>query len=151
MTLLNGPLEVGLRVLVLLEAAFPRPLNVDDLLVLDHVSLHSGDFAGPESLHPPLPLRPADVGARRDGIRHGLELLIHRGLALTSFGVDGLSFVASEQSHSVVGLIESSYMRIFLDRAQWAVERGIAESAESTRTLLNSIVRSWPETVGSEN
>ena len=145
-TLLNGPLEVGLRILVILEAQFPRALNVDDLLVLDHVALHSDDFSGPGSLHPALPLRPADVGARRDGIRHGVEMLTHRGLAAPALESDGILFRASERSHSIVALIESHYLRLFRDRVRWAIEAGFATSAEGTRETLSGIVRSWPAT-----
>lgn len=149
--LLNGPLEVGLRILVILDRHFPKTLNVDDLLVLDHVALHSGDFGGPESLHPALPLRPADVGARRDGIRHGLEMLIHRGLIEPALGTGGISFVASEQSHSVVGSIESHYLRLFGERVDWAITAEFAGSAAATRGELNVIIRSWPDTTSEES
>lgn len=149
--LLNGPLEVGLRVLVILDAHFPKALNVDDLLVLDHVALHSGDFDGPESLHPALPLRPADVGARRDGIRHGVEMLIHRGLAGPVLNQEGIFFAASEQSHSVVALIESHYLRLFRERVDWAMDVNFAQSAAATRGELNVIVRSWPDTTSEES
>lgn len=144
-TLLNSPLEVGLRVLVILEATFPRELGLDDMLVLDHVSLHSADFDGSESLHPAFPLRSADVGARRDGIRHGVELLMHKGLASPAVTAEGISFVASERAHSVVQMIESPYLRVFRSRVQWAVDRGVTSNAEKTRELLTTIVRSWPE------
>lgn len=149
-TLLNGPLEVGLRVLVILDAQFPRALNVDDLLVLDHVALHSGDFSGPDSLHPALPLRAADVGARRDGIRHGVEMLIHRGLAAPKLELQGILFEASERSHSIVELIESHYLRLFRERVRWAIEASFALSPADTREALSDIVRSWPETASEE-
>jgi hypothetical protein len=145
-TLLNGPLEIGLRILVILETEFPRALNVDELLVLDHLSLHSGDFGGPPSLHPALPLRAADVGARRDAIRHGIELLIHRGLATADFEGSGISFVASETSHSVVFLLESPYLKVFKERAVWTSAKNLIDTPDELREQLSAIVRSWPET-----
>ena len=56
-TPLNSPLEVGIRVLMLLAEAFPAGLDLNDLVLLDHGLLHSADLGGPESLHPPLPIR----------------------------------------------------------------------------------------------
>ena len=149
-TLLNGPLEVGLRILVILETEFPRALNVDELLVLDHVSLHSSDFGGPDSLHPALPLRSADVGARRDAIRHGIELLIHRGLATADFDGDGISFVAGEMSHSVIALLESPYLKVFQERVRWTSAKNLIETPEELRERLGAIVRSWPEIASQE-
>ncbi|MFD4172173.1 ABC-three component system middle component 2 [Streptomyces anulatus] len=59
-TPLNSPLEVGVRALVLLTESHPRPLDLAQLVALDYLVLHSGEFDGPRSLHP----RPASPGRR---------------------------------------------------------------------------------------
>ncbi len=42
-TPLNSPLEVGIRVLMLLAEAFPAGLDLNDLVLLDHGLLHSAE------------------------------------------------------------------------------------------------------------
>lgn len=144
-TLLNSPLEVGLRILVVLDVEFPAHRNLDQLLVVDHMALHTEDFGGPGSLHPALPLRSADVGARRESIRRGLELLIHRGLAAADLSDSGIAFLAGETAHGVVGLMESPYVKAYRDKVIWVTENESLESDGQVRERLSSIVESWPE------
>ncbi|MGL5824044.1 MAG: ABC-three component system middle component 2, partial [Nocardioides sp.] len=61
MTPLNGPLEVAVRVLMVLVEAFPEHLDLNRLVLLDHGLLHSADLGGPESLHPPVPIRAGEL------------------------------------------------------------------------------------------
>ena len=54
----NSPVELGLRALMLLAESHPKPLDIQRLVILDYLLVHSGDLeGGPESLHPPSPLR----------------------------------------------------------------------------------------------
>lgn len=62
MTALNSPLELGIRAVVLLTAAYPRAITTDKLTVMDHFLLHSNDFDGPPASPPRFPrgvVRPA--------------------------------------------------------------------------------------------
>lgn len=86
---LNSPLEVGVRVLMLLSEAFPAHLDLNRLVLLDHGLLHSADIGGPESLHPPLPIRAGELGVKRRTIEDGLELMTRAGLAQMDVGGRG--------------------------------------------------------------
>ncbi|MGB6750174.1 MAG: ABC-three component system middle component 2 [Xanthobacteraceae bacterium] len=60
----NTPLETGIRLLILLGAAYPQSLSLDRLVMLDHVLVHTGDFDGPASVHPASPYRVAEPYVR---------------------------------------------------------------------------------------
>ena len=148
--LLNGPLELALRIMIVVDEQPEGAWTVDDLLVLDHMAVHSADFDGPPSLHPPFPLRSADIGARRSSLRHAVELLVHRHLFDTELGESGIAFRAGDEVHSVAGLLESPYAKDLRVRARWirSLEGGPADAAVEVR--IRQIVEAWSEdSVGS--
>ncbi|MCJ1688632.1 ABC-three component system middle component 2 [Rathayibacter sp. VKM Ac-2927] len=142
---LNGPLEIGLRLLIILDEVDARSWTVDDVLVLDHMTIHSYDFSGPASLHPAFPLRSADVGARRAAVRQGLELLAHKGLVHIELAPTGIFFTSSEQAHSVAALLESNYAHAVRSRARWLSERLLDDDNFDLEAQIGKIVELWPE------
>jgi hypothetical protein len=105
---LNSPLEVGLRVLMLLQEAFPQHLDLNQLVLLDHSLLHSADLGGPESLHPAVPIRAGELGIKREAIEAGLEVMIRAELAQAGVGDGGIEFWASESADGFTNLLETS-------------------------------------------
>ena len=146
--LLNGPLELALRIMIVTDGQSERAWTVDELLVLDHMAVHSADFDGPPSLHPPFPLRSADVGARRTAVRQAVELLVHRNLFEIELGDAGISFRPGDEVHSITALLESSYADELRVRATWidSLEDGVSDGPISLR--LQAIVESWSEDGG---
>lgn len=71
-TVFNSALETGVRSLVILVANFPAALDLQRLVDFDYLVVHSGDLDGPESLHPPLPLREGELLVRRNIIESGI-------------------------------------------------------------------------------
>jgi hypothetical protein len=120
---LNGPLEVGLRQLTLLNSAFPRALDLATLAALDHAVLHSADFGGPASLHPGVPHYRAEQAVKRELIEHGLQVMIRAGLINVRVSADGILYAASERAISFLKLLEASYVRDLKERADWVVSR----------------------------
>ena len=52
----NGPVEIGLRALALLNEAFPACYSMQRLVVFDYLVVHSDDMpGGPTGLHPKTP------------------------------------------------------------------------------------------------
>ena len=103
---LNSSLEVGMRVLMILVDAFPAHLDINRLVLLDHGLLHSADLDGPESLHPPIPVRVGELGVKRQHIEDGLHVMIRAGLAgpsraTTGTGARGMPVVAVGRAVSV--------------------------------------------------
>src|SRR5258708_23016239 len=52
----NGPLEAGIRAVSILAAAFPQTYDLQRLVALDYLLVHTGDINGPDNLHPPTPM-----------------------------------------------------------------------------------------------
>ena len=75
----NTPLECGLRMLFVLNAAGERRSDLQRLVSYDYLLVHSGDVDdGPESLHPPVPFRGTEVLVKRGLISAGLNQMFSR-------------------------------------------------------------------------
>lgn len=141
----NSPLEVGVRVLMILVEAFPTRLDINRLVLLDHAVLHSADLNGPESLHPPVPIRVSELGLKRQHIEDGLRVMIRAGLAEMSAEDSGIEFCASESSESFLKLLESDYARVLHDRARWVVEELSTVDDRCLREWTREISSHWSE------
>jgi hypothetical protein len=142
---LNSPLEVGVRTLMILREAHPAHLDVTRLVLLDHGLLHSADLGGPESLHPPLPGRVAELGIKRNAIEQGLQVMLRAGLVQMTTNADGIQFVASDSANSFIDVLDSSYAVSLHDRARWVLNRFADLSEETLRRDMHTILGSWVE------
>ncbi len=120
----NSPLECGLRTLVLLRAAQPAACDLQRLIFYDYLLVHSGDVPeGPESIHPPTPLRSGEALVRRHWIERGLLLMISRELVVRTFSEKGIMYKASPLTESFLGYMQEAYTRKLQERAQWVIVR----------------------------
>jgi hypothetical protein len=120
----NSPLECGLRTLVLLRAAEPAACDLQRLIFYDYLLVHSGDVPdGPESIHPPTPLRSGEALVRRHWIERGLLLMISRELVVRSFSDRGIMYQASPLTASFLGYMQEPYTKKLQERAQWVIAR----------------------------
>src|ERR1041385_6947847 len=118
-TVFNNPIESVLRSLVLLVETYPATLDLQKLVYLDYLLVHSADADGPESLHPPTPQRDGEVAVRRDLIEQGLHLLLVRGLADRRATIKGFEYVALDSAGVVIASLETEYSQQLRDRATW--------------------------------
>ncbi len=142
---LNSPLEVGIRVLMVLQEAFPERLDLNQLVLLDHSVLHSADLGGPESLHPPVPVRASELGVKRQSIEAGLEVMIRAHLAHVGVGDRGIEFWAGEAADGFTSLLETEYASRLSARAAWVVQHFGALDEQALRAALSSVVEHWSE------
>jgi hypothetical protein len=142
---LNGPLEVGVRVLMILTEAFPEHLDVHRLVLLDHSVLHTADLGGPESLHPPLPIRAGELGVKRTTIEQGLQVMLRAGLIEMTTAETGIQFQASDSAYSFVSSLSADYAATLRNRAQWVVQHFDDLSEEALRNQMRTIFGSWSE------
>jgi len=120
----NSPLECGLRALVLLSAAEPSACDLQRLIFYDYLLVHSGDVPdGPDSIHPPTPLRSGEALVRRHWIERGLLLMISRELVIRTFSENGIMYQASPLTSSFLGYMEQPYTKKLRERAQWVIAR----------------------------
>jgi hypothetical protein len=150
-TPLNSSLEVGVRVLVLLLEAFPIPLDVNRLVLLDHGLLHSADLGGPESLHPPLPIRAGELGMKRRTIEEGLQLMIRAELVEMRSTEGGINYQASDKAYEFVSILTSAYAKSLHVRATWVIAHFENLNEASLREGMRVIADNWSEEFESLN
>ncbi len=119
----NSPLETGVRALIILVASYPESIDLQRLIDFDYLVVHSEDADGPESLHPPLPMRAGELLIRRNIIESGLLLMMSRGFVERVATQSGISYMASDTAMPFVSCLSAPYMRILLERAEWVVNR----------------------------
>lgn len=118
--LLNGPLELALRALVLLEAASPTPVSRERLALLDHALVNSHDYGGPRSPHPPLPIRTSELAIKRGTLDQGLKLLVRTNLAEIATLTSELQFVAGDGAASFLASLSAEHVAKLRQNASWA-------------------------------
>lgn len=141
--LFNSPIEVGLRSLFLLLEAYPRHLDLQRLVILDYLLVHSGDLInGPESLHAASPLRAGEVAIRRDLVQQGLFLMASKGLVARTVDESGIRYVAEDLAPSLADAFLSAYVHTLRQRAHWVVETiGSLPDAEANAMFGQTIER----------
>jgi hypothetical protein len=144
-TPINSPLEVGVRILMLLSEAFPAHLDLNRLVLLDHGLLHSADLGGPDSMHPPLPIRAGEFGMKRRTIEQGLEIMIRAGLAQMDVSDGGIHFRASDRAYGFVNVLASEYAAGLHSRASWVIDHFDDLSEASLREQMRDIFNNWSE------
>ena len=124
--LFNSPLEAGIRAVVMLEYLRPHAADLSDLVLFDHIVVHTSDLGGPDSLHPDVPGRKGELLVRRRLVEEGLDLMRRCHLLIQESADEGILYRASDEAASYVELLESGYSVRLKDRANWVAQR-IAE------------------------
>jgi len=127
----NSSLESGVRALSILTSIYPKAADLQRIVELDYLVVHSGDANGPESLHAPLPMRAGELLVRRGIVEAGLMLMMSRGLVSRIPTEHGIEFMAGENAGSFVNSFSVPYLMKLRDRAQWVASKyGDAEEQE---------------------
>jgi len=142
--LFNGPVETGLRSAMLLAEAYPMRLDLNRLVVLDYMVVHSGDIPdGPESLHPPIPLRAGEVAVRRGLIEQGLHLFAIKGLVAMHVNEGGISFSAEDMVTVFLDALTTEYANALRNRANWAIQRLAGLTDVQVNQLFEQTIGRW--------
>lgn len=143
----NGPVEIGLRALCVLTAAYPASYSLQHLVVFDYLTVHSDDMpGGPEGLHPQTPLRGGEILVRRGVLQQGLALYESRGLIENAYRDGGIFFSATDTSAGFLDSLGTEYVAGLRQRADWLIEGyGLLDEAD-----LDAMVRERIGTWGAE-
>jgi hypothetical protein len=142
-TAFNSPLETGVRSLSILVAAFPLLFDLQRLVELDYLVVHSGDANGPDSLHAPLPLRAGELLVRRELIANGLLLMMSRNLVVRTPSPVGIEYGASDAAAPFLMMLESDYSLRLRERAQWAVQEFGSLSSDEIGAITRGFFERW--------
>lgn len=139
----NTSLETGLRSLSLLEAAFPLSFDLQRLVELDYLVVHSGDAGGPASLHAPLPLRAGELLVRRELIEKGVLLMMSRSLVERIITSAGIEYRAAEKASPYLASLVAPYTVELRSRAIWAVETFGSMPTDAIRNITQRFFEKW--------
>lgn len=142
MELFNSPIEVGIRAVALLNAAFPNALDLNRLTVLDHHVLHSGNVSDLPSVHVDRTNSIGEMSQKRRLIEHGLRLMRGAGLVTMELTPTGIFYRASEEANGFLRLMSAPLVRELQVRAEWAVGRFAALSDSQVHHLMQTPVGS---------
>ncbi len=135
----NSPLETGIRSLEILVAAHPAAFDLERLVEMDYLVVHSGDADGPESLHAALPMRAGELLVRRGLIEKGLLLMMSRNLIQRIPAEDGFNYVAGDAAAPFLASFTSTYSQKLKERARWVVERFADMTTSEIRQITHQL------------
>lgn len=122
-SLFNSPLEVGLRLIILLNEMSPRNCDLQRLLIYDYLLVHSGDIPnGPASIHPKIPYRSNELLVRRQLLLNALSLMHSKDLLDVEFDSTGITYKSTDLTKPFLQYFESTYSRKLQDSANWVVQ-----------------------------
>ena len=139
--LFNGPVETGIRSLMLLEAFHPAALDMDRLSLLDYFVVHTADIDGPESLHPALSSNVGEYRIRRRVIEDGITLMRHASLVEVIEDEQGVQFVSGDDAPAFLKLLATDYNLQLMERATWLADQASKAGDDFLAGLRASIER----------
>ena len=144
-TTFNGPLEAGIRAVSILGAAYPRTYDLQRLVALDYLLVHTGDIDGPANLHPPTPTHSAELLVRRKLVEQSLLLMMTRDLVEREVTPEGIKYGAGENAATFLSSVSSGYLVAMKERAAWLVEALGALSDEQFKGVMRRFFDRWVE------
>lgn len=140
----NGPVEIGLRAISILNDAYPSAYSLQRLVIFDYLSVHSDDISGgPEGLHPQTPHRSGELLVRREALQKGLLLYMGRGLAVQQFEANGIVYAATEKTGCFLDVLTSRYIYDLRARTCWLVETFSDMNDDNLNAFVRQHLGAW--------
>lgn len=141
----NSPLEAGIRAVSILGAAYPQAYDLQRLVALDYLLVHTGDINGPDNLHPPTPMPSAELLVRRKLVEQSLFLMMTRDLVEREVTSEGIKYGAGENAATFLSLVSSNYLLSLKERAVWLVETTGDLTDEQFKSMMRRFFDKWVE------
>jgi len=141
----NSALESGMRALCILLPAYPRSFDLQRLTAFDHLVVHTGDIGGPESLHPQLPMRNAEILVRRQLVERGLYLMVSRGLVDRVIEPSGIEYRAGNMAETFMMSLTAPYLLAMRERGLWVVKHFGELESSILRDTMKRVFGQWIE------
>lgn len=118
----NSALETGVRAVCILVVNLSNKFDIQQLLALDHIVVHTGDIENaPPSLHPNILQRSGELLVRRPLVENGLVLMESKKLVEKVITPEGFYYRATELAYVFIESLTNEYIKELKQRAQWAV------------------------------
>jgi hypothetical protein len=143
--LFNSPLEAGIRAVVVLEHLRPQALDLAEMVLFDHVVVHTADLGGPPSLHPDVPGRKGELLVRRRLVEASLQLMQRCHLVDQESADEGIIYRASDEAAAYVELLETDYSVQMKICARWVAEQVRIHGKAQFKRLVREHIGDWTE------
>lgn len=141
--LFNNELEMGLRILIILEKIYPKSFDVEMINYFDYFALHTKDIGGDESIHPALPNRFGELSVKRDLIHSSLKLLVSKGLVEIHYTDQGIEYLASELTSPFLDNLSEEYTRNLSNKVEWVCEKFKDSTYENIKQFVAENKSKW--------
>lgn len=143
-TVFNSPLEIGLRILYLLNEMQPEGLDLQRLVYYDYILVHSSDIPdGPTSIHPSIPHRSTEILVKRDLLQKGLKLMQSKHLVDSFFDSSGIIYKATELTKPFLEYNQSEYAMSLSKISHWLVNKFKVYSDENLSLFIKNNLDVW--------
>ena len=140
----NSPLEIALRVLLILNFGKKTAFTLERLIIYDYLILNSGDLErAPESLHPALPNRSSQLLVKRELLQKALLILASKELILIKYKKAGIQYAPSKLSEPFISYFESQYYVELKERVIWVAETFRNKTDKNLEKLISKNLEKW--------
>lgn len=140
----NSPLEIGFRILFILQGIYPREIDLNRLVIYDYFLLNSADFPnGPESLHPPIPHRSSQIIIKPLIIKEAIAQMRSKELIEIVFSVEGIKYKANDLTSKFIEFQESEYSQKLIELSNWISSQFGEYNDEKLKILVENNIPNW--------
>lgn len=140
----NSPLEIGFRILFILQGIYPREIDLNRLVIYDYFLLNSADFPnGPKSLHPPIPHRSSQIIIKPLIIKEAIALMRSKELIEIIFSVEGIKYKANDLTSKFIELQENRYSQELIELSNWISSQFGEYQDEKLKILVENNIPNW--------
>lgn len=135
----NNSIEAGLRILTILNEAFPKSFDLQNIVYLDYLTIHSADIdKTTTSLHPAVPYRSGEIMVRSSIIEQGLNLFIAKDLIEKLYNSNGIYYKATENAMPFLESLEEKYAIKLQQKANWAISKFSKHTKQELKSIMTS-------------
>jgi len=140
----NSEIEVGIRVLVLLERSSIIKHSLQRLCVYDYILLHAGDIDLTQSnIHPLHPYRSSEYPIKFQIIEKAIYLLISRKLIDVYTDEDGITYGCNDRTKWFLNAFECDYIKKLKHTAEWINTKFSRSTDEELSELMKKKITKW--------
>ena len=140
----NSEIEVGIRVLVLLERSSIIKHSLQRLCVYDYILLHAGDIDLTQSnIHPLHPYSSSEYPIKFQIIEKAIYLLISRKLIDVYTDEDGITYGCNDRTKWFLNAFESDYIKKLKHTAEWINTKFSRSTDEELSELMKKKITKW--------
>lgn len=140
----NSPLEIGLRVLYILNELQSDGCDLQRIVYYDYILVHSSDVpGGPKSIHPSIPHRTTEILVKRELVKKGLTLMHSKQLVNFVFDSSGITYRATELTRPFLEYNKSEYAMSLKEISTWLVNKFKPYSDERLSLFIKNNLDVW--------